>query len=183
MFDRPVVVIDTETTSLDPYNRVIWEIGMVKITPEGGTDSRDFQVELTQREIDNADPVSLEIGGFDERYNAYSALSRRTVANYVHDYTDGCYVAGICVDFDVRTLTDLLHSHGLQAPWAYHVLDVRTLAVGYLRGKGSSIPFPSTQDNVATELGIDVISEAARHTALGDAEYGAAMLLAVMNQE
>lgn len=181
MFDQPVVVIDTETTSLDPYNRVVWEIGMVKINPDGTTVSKDFQIELNQREIDRANPESLEIGGFDERYNELEALSRRTVANYVRDFTEGCIIANFAVDFDVRNLTDLLHSYDLQPAWDYHLLDLRSLFVGYLTAKGHERGFLDwDQDAFADEFGVATIEEGNRHTALGDAEYAAAMLEAVI---
>lgn len=184
MFNQRVVIVDVETTSLDPHERVVWDVGLVIREVDGTYTEQQFFVSLTQREIDRANPKSLDIGGFYERYNEYEALSKGTVAHHVQDVTRGALLAGICVDFDAVSLDNLLRSVGLVPEWDYHLVDIRTLAVGYLNGKSpDSVDFPSDQDTVADLLGIDPIEEEDRHTALGDAKFGAAMLREILGDD
>jgi DNA polymerase III alpha subunit (gram-positive type) len=183
MFDLPVVVVDVETTSLDSHDRVVWDVGMVKISTEGDIIAeKQFFIELTQRELDKANPESLDIGGYDERFNGLEAYSKATAAHMIKDFTDGCYLAGICVDFDAVSLENTLRAVGLRPGWDYHLLDVRTLAAGYLKAKELSGPlvWGISQDEVAELLNVDTIEEIDRHTAIGDAQYGAAILLAII---
>ena len=176
-FDRPVVCVDIETTSLDPYDRLAWDIGMVRRSLDGTYDSRQFFVDLTERQIERADSESLDIGGFDERYNSLEALSPRTVASHVFDFTRGAYMAGICVDFDTRTVGDLLHSQNLTPPWDYHIVDLRALVVG-----AHGVGFNQSQDDLADLMNIERQDESTKHTAIGDAEFNASLLRALLGE-
>lgn len=187
MFESNVVVVDVETTDLDPHNRLVWDVGMVVLSPDLQFEQEhQFFVELTEREIKRANPESLDIGGFDDRYNVYEALGKNTAAGKVLDITTGNILAGICVDFDAVSLENLLTPLDKRPAWNYHLLDIRTLAIGYVFGgmKGNEnyedVIFPLKQDDVARMLGVEPISENDRHTAIGDARFGAEILRAVL---
>ncbi len=183
MFDRDIVVVDVEATDLDPHNRVVWDVGMVKISSEGEIIKEEqFFIELTQRELDRANPESLDISGYDERYNGLEAYSKASAAHRIRDFTEGCYLAGICVDFDAVSLENTLRAANVQPGWDYHLLDIRTFVAGYLHGRGElGTPLWSrSQDEIAELVNVDTIQESSRHTAIGDAQYGAAILIAAL---
>lgn len=184
-FEQPVVCLDTETTDLDPYNRVIWDIGMVRRDVDGDYTSKQLFVELSERQIERADPESLEINNFYDRYNAYSALSPANVAHQVNDFCRGAILAGLCIDFDVRTLEDFVRAHGLIPSWDYHILDLRTLATGYLAGVNLNEPVPvfMSQTDLADTLPVEQQTEDSEHTAIGDAEFNASILKYLLGEE
>lgn len=182
MFDRNVVIVDVETTSLDRSNLVAWDVGLVTRTPDGKYSSEQFFVEVTNRELERADIEALDIGNFDERYNGLEAYSKNRAAHSVFDITKGAYFAAVNPDFDAFALTLLLKQAGLEPGWSYRLIDIRTLAVGYYLGMNPGTvydEFPSLH-TVAEMLEFDPIAETANHTAIGDAEYEARLLAYIL---
>ena len=168
-----ICFVDTETTSLDPHTRVAWDVGLIRRNSDGVEKRTSFFVELTNREFIAADPTSLEIGNYDERYDPVEAISKRSAAAFIAEYTDGTVLAAATPDFDALGLQNILEAAGLQAQWHYKLLDVTTFANGVLLAKDEiqvGQLWPSSLGNVADLLGVEV-SDSARHTALGDAEY------------
>lgn len=165
--------VDTETTSLDPHTRVAWDVGLIRREEDGTEKRTSFFVELTNREFIAADSVSLEIGRYDERYDPVEAISKRSAAAIIAEYTDDAVLAAATPDFDALGLQNILEAAGLSPKWHYKLLDVTTFANGVLFALGKievGELWPSSLGNVAEWLGVDV-NESARHTALGDAEY------------
>ena len=165
--------VDTETTSLDPHTRVAWDVALIRREDDGTEKRRQFFVELTNREFIAADSTSLEIGGYDERYDPVEAISKRSAAAIIAEFTDDAVLAAATPDFDAHGLATILEAAGLQPKWHYKLLDVTTFANGVLLAKG--IPpedelWPSSLGNVGEWLDVEV-SESTRHTAMGDAEY------------
>lgn len=185
MANVPLCFVDTETTSLDPHTRVAWDVALIRRNPDGTEKRREFMVELTNREFVAADPTSLEIGGYDDRYDPVEAISKRSAAAIIADLTDGAVLASATPDFDAHGLANILEAAGLQPKWHYKLLDVTTFASGVLLGKQvwtDDTLWPSSLGECIDEFGIDV-SNFARHTAMGDAElhmavYDAAVRLA-----
>lgn len=165
--------VDTETTSLDPHTRVAWDVALIRREEDGTEKRTSFFVELTNREFVAADSVSLEIGNYDERYDPLEAISKRSAAAIIAEYTDGAVLAAATPDFDALGLANILEAAGLQPKWHYKLLDVTTFANGVLLANGeieADNLWPSSLGTVAEILGVTT-SETARHTALGDAEY------------
>ena len=188
MFDNtPITIIDTETTSLDRDNLVVWDVGIVHRPAPGIYESRQYFVEVTTRELDRADQEALDIGGFDLRYNELEAFSKQAVAHIVHDLTEGAILANASVDFDAFGLTQLLKHAHLTPSWHYRLLDIRTIGLGYLLGRGAfaaSEDFPDNPgfNDVAEWLGMDPQPVETKHTALGDAEYAASVLREILGE-
>lgn len=180
-----ICFVDTETTSLDPHTRVAWDVGLIRREEDGSEKRTQFFVELTNREFIAADSTSLEIGNYDERYDPLEAISKRSAAALIAEYTDGAVLAAATPDFDALGLANILEAAGLQPKWHYKLLDVTTFANGVLLAKGQmdiDEAWPSSLGYVTGRLGIEV-NEFPRHEALGDAElhmavYDAAVRLA-----
>lgn len=166
---RRVVVLDTETTDLDPYNRLAWDIAGVVVEPDGSSRTFQYFVELTEREIERANQESLEVGMFDERYNQYEAMSKRAVAAALADLTKDAVLAGFTIDFDMEVIRNLMHQFGFTPEWDYHLFDVGTYLAGYLRHEPKLTDWKPRQSELGDYYG--VTANSAEHTALGDAEY------------
>lgn len=176
-----IAFIDTETLGLDPDRHAIWEVGMVLYD----TDQRcimlelEEQIWLTEEEIAAGDPVGMEIGGFNTRYDPDLALPRDDVMSEVIGLTaGGVHLAGAVPSFDEERLRRLALSLDLEPGWHYHLIDVENIAIGYLLAARKSWttyedwtwPLPWKSDPLLERLGVS-ISEEDRHTALGDARW------------
>lgn len=68
MTDRPIVALDTETTSLvppyHPQGRQTWEIAGIRCDPDGATATFLFHLPV---DLTHADPDALRIGGYWKR--------------------------------------------------------------------------------------------------------------------
>jgi hypothetical protein len=179
--------LDCETDGIHP-NRKPWEIAMIRRSGE-------FQIEqefFVDIDLGTADPVGLRIGGFYERHpwgrqlsgaDDYSFgpvaswadegfKSRLDAAHLVARMTHGAHLIGAVPNFDTEVLDRLLRDNGILPAWHYHLQDVETLAVGYLRGQGKPVPaLPWKSDELMAAIGVEVPSDAERHTAMGDARW------------
>jgi DNA polymerase III epsilon subunit-like protein len=183
MSNVPLCFVDTETTSLDPHTRAVWEVGLIRREPNGTEKRREFQVELTNREFVLADSQSLEIGNYDERYDPVEAISKRSAAAIIAEFTDGAHLVGMCPDFDAHGLRLILQAAGLEPKWYYQLIDVDTFAQGVFLAKNDAEKYsnwPVNTDGICEELGV-TIDESVRHTAMGDAEWTKDMFDAVVN--
>lgn len=180
-----VAFIDTETLGLDADHHPVWEIGIV--LPSG--EEVELQVEVTEHELSLAHPKALEIGRFKERYGiGTKPFSRDFVAHQLHDMlTERVHLAGAVVSFDEERLRRLMWRQGMTPQWHYHLIDVETLAVGYLAANDtcaeSPMPAPPwDSEELSRAVGVDP-EDFDRHTALGDARWAQAIYLAVMGQD
>ena len=190
MTTHPVAFVDCETLGLDPRRHPIWEVAV--ITPDGT--EHLWQVKWSRAVLDNADPVALEINGFEDRYGETDVpfISPHESAELFASLVDGLHLAGAVVSFDeerLRGMHDLLlgRPEG-KYPWSYHVIDVEALAIGFLAGKQAALPLskmlvvapPWKSDELTEALGLEAVSDAERHTALGDARWAKRIYEAVM---
>lgn len=177
-----IAFVDTETLGLDPDRHAIWEVGLVLYDADAQTATSEhlWQLQLSDEQIEAGDPVGMEIGRFDERYEAATATS---VENFLFSFielTRGTHLAGAVVSFDEERLRRLAASHGREHAWHYHLIDVEVLALGYWSSAygREAIPLPWKSDWIAGELDVE-ISEEDRHTALGDARWAMRMYEAI----
>lgn len=172
---QPVVFLDTETTRKD-RRREAWEIAMIRRDHHGEREITIF-VDLADLTMGAADPVSLEIGRFDERHpqrggtlggNA-QLLSGTAAAETVQRWTAKAQIFGVVPSFDMDCLEALLERHGLNPQWHFQPWDVAVLATGYLRGR--QLPIQRSAEATSRACGVEVPGDAERHTALGDARW------------
>jgi hypothetical protein len=197
-WDDKVVYLDTETTSLDYETGEVWEIGFVTKDPGGANRQQEHLWEATSTDwwhcefqvpvdhLETADPMSLQISGFYDRYPFafHGSVDALEDPDY-HDYvragakeklldlvlaTHGKHLVGAVIAFDEYRLTKLLRSYGLTPAWNYHSIDIEPVALGYLHGRGiRKMELPITTSKINEALGLPPQSEESRHTALGDA--------------
>lgn len=193
--------VDTETTGLDPKRHHIWEVAVITAIHNVG-DARlvvaqrwSSLVALPPRALAKADPMALKIGRFYERYpwttpgvTRPRLTTRREAAEVVLAMTADRHLLGAVPSFDERRLSDLLRTQNLTPTWHYHLIDVETLAAGYLAGcareaalhdesdavvnalHAAALPPWRSDELLGNQLGV-VIDEELRHTAMGDADW------------
>jgi len=164
--ERPVVFLDTETTSL-AHDRRIWDLAMIRRDIDHT--EQTFAAYIRDVDLANADPKALEIGRFRDRYpRNVGTTPAFDVARKVMDWTWGATIVGANPAFDMEGLTALLRRHRLAPMWHYRPIDVEALTAGHL-GR-----HPGGLNACARALGIEV-DTAGEHTALGDTEVARAI--------
>lgn len=186
----PVAFVDIETTDLDRDIREAWEVAI--ITANGDEAVWHLPVDLSK-----ANPMSLSMNGFIERYNDWGTPRhewpdvRAEVARDIATMTRGLHLIGACVSFDEVTLWKLLRDNGECPMWHYHQGDVENLAAGYLASgvapqASPGVDYPPNLhrppwDSKLLSLAVGVDPEKFdRHSALGDARWAKAIYEAVM---
>lgn len=199
MTTAPIVVLDTETTGLDRAMDEIWEFAAIRRNPDG------FETQwhvFVEHDLDKAAKLPAEFrADHDLRYDPDSALRVPEFLNLIRAVfavPDGTpydlrpHVVGAVPDFDLAILARYGGWYG-NAPWHHHIQDVENLAIGYLRGLAahghssitcgeSGVPCPEDElqgppwDSEALSRAVGVDPESyARHTALGDTLWAAAI--------
>ena len=189
----PICFIDTETDGVHP-GRKIWEIALIR-RDDQGEHEQSFYVEI---DLSTADPFGLQVGRFYDRHplgltitrsghplnwnvslrdpqglpSSTKLYTRERAAQIVARMTHGAHLVGAVPNFDTEVFDRLLRDHGLCPSWHYHLQDVETLAIGYLRGQGKPVPkLPWSSDELMEAIGVEKPAEDERHTALGDARW------------
>lgn len=176
-----VAFIDTETLGLDPVMNPIWEIAVIVDDVE-----HVWQQNVGPTDVALAHPLALSISGFNERYDAASALHWMPSIDRFVELVEGRHLVGAVPSFDEERLRRLYYRlHGVpeRYPWHYHLIDVEALAVGYLRGTtpGWQPSLPWKSDDLTARLGLRPVPEDERHTALGDARWAKRIYERIMN--
>ncbi|MCX5066625.1 hypothetical protein OOJ91_12125 [Micromonospora lupini] len=178
---------DLETTAVHSQRRA-WEAGAIVSRPGQEDTEHHWIVDVRDLDLHNADPVSLDIGGFWQRHPQASlvdgehggpirlrvgewaphpdvvreSVMLRGVADLVRDKAVIC---GSNPAFDQYTLEPRMLVHGIAPGWYYHPCDVPERAKGWLAAQG--LPAPDRTDDVVRACGLDP-AWYARHTAVGD---------------
>lgn len=209
--------LDTETTGLHPHlGAEVWECGIIRAEHRPG---RLVVLDewCGQRQpwfLDKADPYALKIGGYWDRHfgppvhlcnplgevvehDPGTCHEPHAFAREIESRTRGRMMVGAVPSFDAGFLTPLLHEHGYPVGWHYQLVDIETLAAGYLAaclaceasgqiepdewpkplGHRANLadlrplaPPPWDSDALTGALGVSVEPHD-RHTALGDARW------------
>jgi hypothetical protein len=178
--------LDTEAITLEPGPDVLWEVGMILRGADG--EDTEWRYQLAPN-MDVADPRSLEISMFDQRYQvpdglealAWTPLDLGEGARLTHAAAAeslarllyGRHLVGAVPSFDSERLGAYLRRFDLRPPWHYHLIDVENLCVGWLSGKfGQAVGLPWDSEEVSRACGVNPPDLGAdRHTALGDARW------------
>jgi DNA polymerase III subunit epsilon len=112
--DRPLAVLDLETTGIDPKVDRIIEVSVLKLLPGGGQDHRT-------RRVNPGVPIPPEataIHGITDD-DVADCPSFRAIAPGLARYLDGCDLAGFNIlNFDLRLLAAEFNRAGLVLPVA-----------------------------------------------------------------
>ncbi len=179
MTDHPILCVDSETTGLDPARHPIWEVAAI----EGDGTEHLWQVKWSRAVLDNADPVALEINGFEARYDKGNCdiLSPRESAERFADLSNGLHLAGAVVSFDeerLRRMHDLhLGRPEGKYPWRYRLICVESMMLG---AAGADVIHPYSPREMAEQVGVATDPDT-HHTALADARWAKAVYEALTN--
>ncbi len=162
------VVLDTETTSLDPRIARVLEVGAVRLTSGRLSESDNFRT-LVNPQIP-IPPVSTSVHGIDDE-KVRSAPRFADIWPAISDYVGGSIVIGHSIGYDLAILAKETERAGIEFSRP-RTLDVRLLA---------QIVEPSlagySLDSLAAWLGVKADN---RHSALGDALSAARIFLALV---
>jgi DNA polymerase III epsilon subunit-like protein len=175
---RPLVWIDTETTSLR-HDRRAWEIAVI-VRRDGHPDhEQTWLVDANDLDLGNADPQALAVGRYYDRHPQAGRSADRYVLPppelnaliQVEEVTRGAVLLGSNPGFDTEVLGARMRANGICPSWHYHPIDVPTLALGVLLGRGEPVPYREDgtvgSDDLCRAFGLDLAGYE-RHTALGD---------------
>jgi len=193
----PIAFLDTETVTLEPGPDVVWEVGV--ITRDEGRPDQEWLFQLRPN-MDRADPESLKISRFEERYQVSrgaqalgwspptlavagfppARLTYGAVATTLRALLGGRHIVGSAPNFDTERLSLFMRRHlpikvgpaeEHRDPWYYHLQDCESLAAGFLRGKGETVDLPCQSEDLSRRIGVEPPDDTERHTALGDADW------------
>lgn len=179
----PIVFLDTETTGL-ALDDDIWEVAAIRRDPDGRETEHHLFIRHDQDKCDRL-PDSFKADHL-RRWDFERSVDPGDAAAYLDPLlSDGRpHVVGAVPNFDTERLALLLRAHGFEPGWHYHLIDVETLAVGWLLGQtigernvGLAVPaagLPWDSDALSKAVGIapPVVT---RHTAMGDAQWARAI--------
>lgn len=160
---KPAVVVDTETTGLDPKENEILEIAIVALD---GTVLLDTKVKPVR--IETAHPKALEVNGYNEADWA-DAPTFEEIKDKVIELLDGHIFIGQNPQFDRNFIVEALDRVGVEKAYRkvdYHTIDTITLAWEHLVPCGLQY---LNLEGICEFLSIPLDRES-RHGALADAQ-------------
>ena len=126
--DKPFVILDTETTGLDPSKHEILEICMFK--PKCGS---TYKAKIKPEFLEFADPKALEVNGYNEEEWA-DAISIDEALLDISNFINEHIVVGHNVQFDLNMLKYSINRSKYKdlVRIPYHCIDTVTLAQEHL---------------------------------------------------
>lgn len=170
-----LIVLDTETTGLNAWRHQPWEVAWCDVTSavtgDAPLDSLPVYTLLLPHSVEDANPISLEIGRYADRCTGEEASVEdvfdlwAALGGMVADNKRKPILVGSNPAFDAGMLGGLFHRHGLpSSPWYQRSTDVSDMArfgLGWVSDEG----LPLGLGPLSERLG--VVNHGA-HTAAGD---------------
>ncbi|WP_206474706.1 3'-5' exonuclease [Dietzia sp. KRD202] len=162
----PVIVVDVETSGLNPEQHSVLEVAAVPLNTSDG-DGMTFAPALPADWLGEASFDALSLNKYFERRLWQAELSEADTEGCLYDLAellDGAIFAGSNPAFDVAFLRPLFEQYGVRFPQIHHrLLDLAPYAAGAL-GIGTDLP------GLARVCELLHIPHPDAHTALGDAQ-------------
>lgn len=167
---RPILVVDLETSGLDPVRDCIVEIGACLLDPDTLDEEGCFNARVRP-----TCPVSVEalrVHGLTAEVLAEAPSIDHAIRQFLDFAPTDALLAGHNVGFDVAFLKAAFTRTGLEYPFDYHAIDVWSVGFMCRAGMRNQDHLP-TLDDFADALGLP---RSARHTALEDAQITSGLL-------
>ena len=145
--DRPIAIIDTETTGFKVGVHEIIEIAIMKIQ---GNERDMWTAKIKPERIETASSKALEINGYDPEL-WQDAIPMRDAANTIRKRLAGCVLIGHNLEFDLGFIVDALRANGGRGLGFHYKIDTMALAYEHLAGLGLN---SLSLENVCNYLGI-----------------------------
>jgi DNA polymerase III epsilon subunit-like protein len=159
--ERQIIVVDVETTGLDPSKHVVVEVSWCYLAAHG---CRTFIPKHdVSKALGGAEVIALQINRYLDRIAGVQQDDYYAETDALFAALEGNTLAGSNPAFDaafLKTIADPSRGHGL---WHHRLLDLAPYAAGVLHLPPTELPGLNT----VCEL-LDVVN-AAPHTAWGDA--------------
>ncbi|MCL5409878.1 MAG: 3'-5' exonuclease [Patescibacteria group bacterium] len=125
---RPLIFLDTETTSLVVQENELIEIGALKVEPHKPFKILDeLNVKVKPNHLDKASNASLKIVQYSD-YDWQDALSLKAALVKLDKFAEGGVLVGFNTSFDWGVLDRAYYKIGKYDPFYYHRLDVMPMA-------------------------------------------------------
>jgi DNA polymerase-3 subunit epsilon len=133
--DRPISVVDLETTGLDPKVCAVIEIGIVKLDPKTLAVTDSFQSLVQLDKLAKVEPQAMAVNKINTA-DLETAPDLASVMMKVANFIDGSVLAGHNVKFDWSFLEAAFTKSGVKCPQIdYHMIDTASLAWPLVRAK------------------------------------------------
>lgn len=132
--DADLVFFDTETTGFD-LNKELIEIGLVKAKAKTFEIIAEKDIKIKPTRIEDADPDSLGIVGYDPEEWARDGVDLKTGLEEFLSYTDGTVLVGHAIVFDWMHVKKSLEQFEMRFNYYYKGLDTFSLAWQKLAGQ------------------------------------------------
>jgi len=181
------ISVDVEASGPLPPDYDLLSIGAVRVAadPSGNwtIDEDGYYVEMKPR-TGKEDPGAMAVHGLDPKVLRRDGVSpvetARTFDQWVRSVTtpeDPPIFVGYCANFDWTYINELFHHAGIDNPFGYKALDIRSVAHGVF----ADVPWNElTQDTILPRIGVTPLGEDDAHHALADARHQAKMLIALL---
>jgi len=175
--NRPLLVIDVETTGLHPERNSVLALGLVVVSQYLYKSMRqEWQIRLENPfEVLTKEYKSAQrVHGISTRRALLGGESMEQVVKdleWFHELYPDAMIAGNNVGFDFAFIKKMFDQAERPQPFDYHLFDLTSLAAVHLGVTGLS--------NIAKALGLDE-TRYTKHSAIGDAELTADCLIAIL---
>ncbi len=179
--------VDVEASGTLPGFYDLLSIGAVPVYRRHGEyqiGEEEFYVEL-KPVLGTSDPESMKVNRLDLSKLARDGVSlvdgAHQFARFVKTHTprhDAPAFVGYCANFDWAFINDMFKRAGMDNPFGYKALDIRSLSYGLFELDWSRIG----HTRLLQLLGMSPLSKAEAHHALADARHQAEMLVGLINR-
>ena len=170
MLSKPIVVVDVETTGLDPNEDTMVQIAACTLDNEAGAQGRSFMTYV--RPGRPISPAAEAVHGLSLEH-LRTAPTLNSALRKFDDYVPaGAILCGHNIAFDAAFLRAAYASVGLAYPFDYHILDVWSVAFFVLETQRISL----TSYNLSALCDFYGIPRQNKHDALEDAQATASIL-------
>ena len=170
-YQRPIIIVDFETTGLNPRRHDIIEIGAIRVDQENLLEQDRFNNRVRIQNPNTVQPVAMQVNG----YNADVWEDAPPLAEVMEPFSDfiaGGVLAAWNITFEYGFLSEAFTRTNIPDPMDHHRIDIPTLAW---------LKFPRlehfSQNDIAKILGLPPEPEPQR--AITGADYAWTILRAM----